>query len=244
MSRQPRARTRRQSNPPAAYSFAFHGFRDGWYVLTADITQPAQPLDALAFHARVTDWLVNQRVTPGKWSHFGTGNNGEYPILPSDTFDGKLALLLRRPADVLRLSTVFRCTGLSDETLLAAVRAEARVHVFVTEDAAKIAHDAIRRLLTTFGDTYPAWEDLGGETRVAFMLQVRHRLEHPDEPVEQTHDQWKDQRVKDGWKYGSQFSDEALTDPLLVPWRNLSEIAKSRYRLLASVIASVAPLLA
>lgn len=238
------ARRPRQARPttPADYQFAFLGFRDGWYLLRADMTQPAQPLDALAFEGRVVDWLINQRITPGTWSHFGSGNTGEYPIVPNE--DGTaLCLLLKRPADVLRLCATFSCTGITDETLLAALRAEAKVHRFVVEDAAKLAHDAIRGLIQTFGDTYPTWDALGGETRVAFTLQVRHRLGHLDEPVEQTHQAWLDQRRRDKWQYGSEYSDERLTDPLLVPWKNLSEIAKSRYRLMASVVASVAPLL-
>ena len=207
---------------------------------------PAQHLDSLAFEGQVAEWLINQRVTPGIWSHFGSGNTGEYPVLPSDTYDGNLALLLKRPADVLRLATVFETTGLTDEAFLAAVRAEARVHRFVIEDAARIAHDAIRRLIMTFGDEYPTWEHLGGETRVAFMLQVKHRVAHPDEPIEQTHADWVDQRLRDKWHYGSVFNADAdvLTDPLLVPWKHLSELAKTRYRLLASTITALAPLLA
>ena len=37
---------------------------------------------------------------------------------------------------------------------------------------------------------------------------------------------------------------DVLTDPLLVPWKHLSELAKTRYRLLASTITALAPLLA
>lgn len=239
MARRPRTARPR---PPANYRFEFLGFRDGWYVLRVDMSLPGERLEALAFEGRVTDFLVSQRITPGTWSHFGKGNTGDYPVLP--TADTDLGLLLKRPADVLRLAASFPTTGITVETLHAALQAEARVHRFVVEDAAKIAHAAIRTLILTFGDVYPTWDELGGETRVLFMTQVRHRLEHPVEPADQTHVAWVDQRLKDKWKYGPAFSVEDLTDPLLVPWGKLQERDRVRYSLLASVVGSIAPLLA
>lgn len=238
---------RASSSSPGAtspsYNFMFLGFRDDWYVLRADMSAPSRNMAALAFEGQVTEWLVSQRLTPGIWSHFGSGNTGEYPVLPE--IDGAaLYLLLKRPADVLRCAAKFACTGISPDSLLAAVQAEASVHRFVLDDAVQIAHNAIYRLAQTFGDRYPTWEELGGETRVTFTLQVKRRFEHPSEPIEQLHQTWVDQRHKDGWHYAAQFSVENRTDPLLVPWKNLNLRTQTRYHLLASVTASLAALLA
>jgi hypothetical protein len=241
-SRRKPARPARRVRKPAAYSFAFQGFRDGWYVLVADMTIVGESLDALAFESRVAEWLITQRITPGKWSHFGAGNTGEYPVLPTE--DGSaLGLLLKRPADVLRLSAEFPCTGLTDETILAALQAEARVHRFVLDDAAKIIHTAIHQLVTTMGDEFPLWTALDGETRVAFTIQVRQRMEHADEPVERLHETWVDQRRRDGWRYGSKLDATEHTDPLMVPWKNLRPMNQARYRLIASMASAMAPLM-
>jgi hypothetical protein len=242
MARPSRSASSGRAASPASFSFAFLGFHDEWYMLQADMSVPQRHLDALAFEGQVTHWLITQRITPGTWSHFGSGNTGDYPLVFND--DGTaLCLLLKQPADVLRFADVFPCTGLTVETLYGAVRAEASVHRFVFDDAAKIAHDAIRRLHLTYGEHYPTWDDLGGETRVAFTLQVQYRFEHPDEPIEQMHHSWVERRLKDGWKIAAEFNVTDLTDPLLVPWKRLSERAQARYRLLASVVASLAPLL-
>jgi hypothetical protein len=223
------------------FRFDFIGFRDGWYLLRADMSAYNRNLESLSFEARVTTFLVTQRLTPGIWSHFGSGNTGEYPIVPDE--DGSaLCLLLKRPADVLRIAAEFPCRGVSDETLMAALRAEASVHIFVVEDVAKVVHDALRRLSLTFGDPYPTWEQLDGETRVEFLLTVEHSMTHPEETPQARHERWVDQRMKDGWRYGTTFSAVALRDPLILPWKNLSERAQARYRLIVAVAQSLMPL--
>lgn len=237
----PQSRPRKRPAAPI-YSFEFLGFLDGWYRLQADMSAYSPRLEALAFESLVTNWLINQRITPGTWSHFGSGNTGEYPIVANE--DGSaLCLLLKRPADVLRLSANFPCTEITRDSLMAAVQAEADVHRFVLEDAAQIAHEAIRKLILTFNEPYPTWDALGGETRVAFLLQVKHRVEHPNESPQDLHQNWVDGRLKDGWQFAGQFDAAKLTDPLLVAWRNLSERDRTRIRLFASVVASLAPLL-
>jgi hypothetical protein len=232
----------RRGGAAVAYSFAFLGFHDGWYVLQADMSAPSAHLAALAFEGQVTSWLITNRITPGTWSHFGSGNTGDYPLVFNEDGSG-LNLLLKRPADVLRLSASFACTGLTVDALHAAVQAEADVHIFVLDDAARIAHDAIRRLNLTFGENYPTWDDLGGETRVAFLLHIRRRFEYPNEPIEDLHEAWVATRLQDGWRLAARFSAEQQTDPLLVPWPRLTERARTRYRLIASVVISLTPLL-
>jgi hypothetical protein len=239
MGRRPRSS---QPRSFSGYSFAFLGFHDGWYVLEADMRAPQGHLDAVAFEARVTTWLVTNRITPGIWSHFGSGNTGDYPLVFNE--DGSaLNLLLKRPADVLRLSAVFPCTGITVDALHAAVQAEADVHIFILDDLARIAHEAIRSLSLAFGEYYPSWADLGGETRVAFTLQVKRCFDHPEETVETIHQTWVEQRVRDGWKLAARFSQDRLTDPLLLPWRRLSERVQARYRLLQATVAALAPML-
>jgi RyR domain len=235
MARRASSRTTGAAEP----NFVFLGFRDEWYVLRAELPVWGSQA-ALAFEGRVAAWLIDQWITPGTWSHFGRGNTGEYPVVPDDN---DLYLLLKRPADVLRCEAIFRCTGLDPDSLLAAIRAEAGVYRFRVDDVVRITYNAIYTLMQTFGDSYPSWESVGGETRVAFILQITHRLAHLEDPIEQLHTAWVAQREKDGWHYGGQFSIQNLTDPLLVPWKHLNVRTRTRYHLLASTVASLSPLL-
>jgi hypothetical protein len=242
MARPARSSARRR---PVGYRFEFLGFRDDWYLLRVDMSRPGEHLEAAGFTASVESWLLNQRITPGKWSHFGRGNTGEYPVLPgNEDEEDALYLLLKRPADVYRLSDKFPVIGLTVETVAAAVRAEANVHRHTIEDIAHVAHVAIHSLLTMHNRPCATWRTLDSETRVALIEQVRRRLDRLDEPVEAMHETWMDQRMKDGWHYGSLFDAGQHRDPLIVPWKHLHAVDQARLRLLAATVASLAPLLA
>jgi hypothetical protein len=241
MGRRP---TRRQTD--TGFPFAFLGFRDGWYVLRADIprTRPSNSIAALAFEGRVSNWLITHRITPGTWSHFGSGNTGEYPFIPELAEDEHaLHLLLKRGPDVLRLANVFPCTGITPASFMAASQAEAAVHIYIIDDIAILAYEAARNLLALSGEALPAWSDLNGETRVMLVIQVREHLERPSETVEDIHARYVDQRLRADFRFGVRLDERAKTDPLLLPWNQLRPITQARYRQWIGIVEALGPLL-
>jgi hypothetical protein len=44
--------------------------------------------------------------------------------------------------------------------------------------------------------------------------------------AENTHEIWSEQRLKDGWTYGSERDDQLLMHPCLVPYNELPETEK------------------
>jgi hypothetical protein len=107
------------------FRFTFLGWRDGWYVLLLRAKGHHAP-EVQAFRKRVLKWLIEQEITPEIWSHMADSNivNG----LAGPAAD-RLWLLLRRASDVLRFEREFGARGITPETIVAAVYAEAKSHL-------------------------------------------------------------------------------------------------------------------
>jgi hypothetical protein len=54
-----------------------------------------------------------------------------------------------------------------------------------------------------------------------------------------THDVWAQQRIQDGWIYGSQRDDEKKTHPSLIPYSELSDSEKNYDRITAREVIKV-----
>lgn len=227
---------------PRPFEFEFIGWADGWYVLRA-ATAGQRGLDAHAFENEVLEWLIDQDITPNDLSYLANGNTGDGPVVPALPDGSALCLLLRNPTDVLRLEMRFPCSGITPEAFHAAVKAEASVHKFVLADIAQIAHDAIRRMVLLYGDDMPPWDHLSDEGRQFTLQIVREFLEQPDRPANEQHARWVDLRLAEGWHYGAEIDFENHQHPLLMPFNKLSAEDQAKRRLLASTVASLAPLL-
>ena len=55
-----------------------------------------------------------------------------------------------------------------------------------------------------------------------------------EELAKNTHENWADQRIKDGWTYGQKRDDENKTHPCLIPYEQLSEEEKEYDRITSS----------
>ena len=215
--------------------FSFLGFRDGWYQLRA--------INATIENETV-EWLIDEQITIGKWSWAGNGTvYPDRPRLPVANDGSQFGVLLKRPADVIRFEMRFPCFGITPETMLAALRAEATKTRLSHEDIARVAYDANMRLNLLTGVESPAWDDFTPEDRDLFIDGVRMQIEQPNRTIEQIHEDWVDDRIRNGWRYGTVRDHTRKTHPSIVPFAELSLVEKVKDTLFASIVTSLLPLL-
>lgn len=90
-------------------------------------------------------------------------------------------------------------------------------------DIAKVCHEANRAFCETLGDTsQPKWEDAPTWQRnsaingVGFHLQ---RLEEGSDPEPAaSHNNWLEEKTRDGWKYAEVKDPEKKEHPCFVPY--------------------------
>ena len=222
------------------FRFSFLGWQTGWYVLRLPNRLP--PLDWHAYRNEILEWLIEQDITPNDLSYLANGNTGDGPVVPAMEGDA-LCVLLRRAVDVMRFAMQFRCWGVTPEAMYAALSAESRVHKFVLADLALVAYDAIRRFVLVFGDEFRDWDDLTDDEQQFFLQLVREYLEAPTRTAEQMHEAWFDRRRLEGWHYAPEVDLYNHLHPSMVPFSKLSEREQAQTRLMANVIASLAPML-
>jgi hypothetical protein len=158
-----------------SYPFHFLGFFDGWYALRNGMTAP--DLQALALENDVVEWLIAQHITIGKWSWAGNGTvHPDRPRLPVSSDGSQFAVLFKRPADVLRFEMRFPCLGITPQTMLDAIRAEASKPRLTAEGIARVAYDAITSLATAMGTIRPSWEQISPEDRRTHIEAIRTRI--------------------------------------------------------------------
>jgi hypothetical protein len=227
--------------PPSPPSFRFVGFIDGWYALRADLSGYGSS-EVFAYRGAVIAWMMDEGITPGIWGHLANGNTGDYPVVPAFEDGSGLCLLLKRPADVIRLAKTFT-VDYSVARLHRAMQAEADVHRFIVADMARIAYEATRQLAMVFNETRTAWDDLSDDLRQLIIQRAREHLEHPDWTAQSTHEAWVDRRLLEGWHYAADLDLRDKRHPHLVPFNKLPARERARQILFVSTIASLVGLL-
>lgn len=224
----------RKAPPP---QFNFIGFRDGWYQLRAIVSEHV-------LENTVVEWLIEENITIGQWSWVGNGSvYPDRPKLPTAADGSQFAVVLKRPADVIRFEMRFPCLGITPESMLAALRAEATKTRLTVEDIARVAYDANMQINILTGIDYPAWDDFESYERTLFIDGVRQQIEQPDRTAEQIHQSWVDDRIRDGWQYGLIRNHQLKTHPSIVPFADLTLVEKVKDTLFANIVASLLPLL-
>lgn len=117
-----------------------------------------------------------------------------------------------------------------------------RIHVTITDIVLDVYADRLARFEIDNLHCIAWWKDLINEGENIYtpnpidtsevelsddMLELVERL------AENAHENWAEQRMKDGWKYGEHRSDEKKQHPCLVPYCLLSDEEKEYDRILS-----------
>jgi hypothetical protein len=229
---------------PSRFEFQFLGFRDGWYALRVNLSRKVgdAPLNALTFENEVVEWLIANRVTPGKFSAVGNGNIVGRPILPVPPDGSHLGVLLKRPADVMRFEMRFPCRGITPQSMMDALRGEATMVRFGPSHIAQVAYDANRRLDLIHGNDCLVWDDCDVTDTMAFTEAVLIQIAQPERSARKIHEDWMADRLEKGWKLGPK-NNRNKTHPSLVPFDYLSRVEQAKDQLFADVVKSLLPLM-
>lgn len=117
-----------------------------------------------------------------------------------------------------------------------------RIHVTITDTVLDIYADRLARFEFDYALCIAWWNELINEGENIYtpnpidtsdvelsddMLELVERL------AENAHENWAEQRMKEGWKYGEHRSDEKKQHPCLVPYCLLSDEEKEYDRILS-----------
>jgi len=97
----------------------------------------------------------------------------------------------------------------------------------LVESCAAVVHAANAAICEADGDTSQGtWEEATEDIKEGVRKGVIKVLANPNLTPEQIHQEWMDEKAKDGWIYGSKKDSEAKTHPSMVPFEELPFIEK------------------
>jgi len=101
---------------------------------------------------------------------------------------------------------------------------------------ARTVHEAIRAWKAAHGqDDMPGWESAEPWMRDSTLESVRFALADPQAPDSAQHDQWVEQKKRDGWRYGPVKDAAAKTHPMLVAFDALPEMERRKDGLIQAI---------
>ena len=112
------------------------------------------------------------------------------------------------------------------------------------EDIAKITHEINKAYCESIGDTSQTeWENAPEWQKLSAVNGVQFHLSNPDANPELSHDNWLNEKIKDGWQWGEVKNAEKKEHPCLVPYHQLPAEQKSKDYLFRQVVHSLKPYL-
>lgn len=105
------------------------------------------------------------------------------------------------------------------------------------EDVARICHDANKAYCETQGDASQRnWYEAAECQRDSAIKGVRFRLNFPNAPVSVQHNEWRQEKANDGWKYGLVKDADKKEHPCMVSYEELPEYRRLKDFLFVSIV--------
>lgn len=102
---------------------------------------------------------------------------------------------------------------------------------------ARIAHEANRLYCESIGDlSQQAWDYAYDWQHQSAIDGVRHHIQNPNATPEESHENWMQVKLDDGWTWGKVKDIDAKTHPYLVPYEYLSEEQRIKDTLFTNIV--------
>lgn len=112
------------------------------------------------------------------------------------------------------------------------------------ETIARVAQNINKAYCESIGDTsQPTWDDAPQWQKDSVISGVKYHLDNPDATPEQSHDNWLNDKIRDGWEWGEVKNPELKEHPCMLPYHQLPQQQRTKDYLFKQVIESLKPLL-
>ena len=109
------------------------------------------------------------------------------------------------------------------------------------EQIARIAHEANRAYCEALGDhTQVPWENAPNWQKESAMDGVGFHLANPDAGVEWSHENWMQQKLGDGWRYGPVKDPDNKLHPCIKPFQHLPPEQQAKNYIFRGVVHALA----
>ena len=105
------------------------------------------------------------------------------------------------------------------------------------ERIARACHEANRAMCASFGDhSQLPWGQAEQWQRDSAIAGVKFRLENPDAGVDCQHNAWMQDKIDNGWKYGTKKDAELKEHPCIVPFDQLPPEQKAKDAIFSAIV--------
>ena len=110
----------------------------------------------------------------------------------------------------------------------------------MVERIAQVCHEANRAYCESLGDTSrPSWEDAPEWQQDSAKNGVQFHIDNPDSKPEDSHNNWMDEKVNNGWVHGEVKDPEKKEHPCLVPYFELPHEQQVKDALFIGVVRAL-----
>lgn len=101
---------------------------------------------------------------------------------------------------------------------------------------ARTVHEALRAWAGAHGQhDIPAWDDAPDWMHASTRESIMHTFENGGADGRSQHEQWLQQKQRDGWRHGPVKDAAAKTHPLMIPYDDLPDWERRKDRLINAI---------
>ena len=107
-------------------------------------------------------------------------------------------------------------------------------------DIAKVCHEINKAYCESIGDdSQPLWENAPQWQKGSAIQGVIFHINNPNANPSDSHNKWLEQKIKDGWKWGSIKDSDKKLHPCFLPYEMLPIEQKSKDFIFLQVVHSL-----
>lgn len=108
------------------------------------------------------------------------------------------------------------------------------------QEIAKVAHEINKAYCSSIGDeSQTSWEDAPQWQKDSAVNGVIFHLENVDAGADASHNNWMNEKIQNGWKYGEVKDPENKLHPCIVPFEMLPKEQQTKDYLFRQVVHSL-----